>query len=64
MNDNTTQPEGALPALPANAPGRPARPRYREQHGIVLVCPGEAEQAKLYEALEAIRSCKIRVVVT
>lgn len=60
-----TNPAGkTLPPLPAAAPGRPAKARYREQYGVVLVCPDEATQAQLYEALEALRSCKIRVVVT
>ncbi|WP_153003897.1 hypothetical protein [Aureimonas ureilytica] len=64
MQTKTSQGEGTPPPLPVTAPGRPAKDRYREQYGIVLVCPSEEDQAKLYEALEAIRSCKIKVVVT
>lgn len=54
----------ALPKLPANAPGIPPNNRYREQYGVILVCPDESAQTALYEALEALRGCKIKVVVT
>lgn len=64
MQTKTNPEAGNLPPLPANAPGRPTTPRYREQYGVVLVCASEDEQAKLYEALEALRTCKIKVVVT
>ncbi len=64
MQTKTNPAAESPPPLPANAPGRPTNPRYREQYGVVLVCAGEDEQAKLYEALEALRTCKIKVVVT
>jgi hypothetical protein len=53
-----------LPPLPKDAPGKPADNRYREQYGVVLVCPDEGAQVQLYEALAAIRKSKIKVVVT
>lgn len=53
-----------LPPLPEGAPGRPKAPRYREQYGVILVCQDEAAQRLLFEALEQIRACKIKVVVT
>jgi hypothetical protein len=53
-----------LPDLPDDAPGIPAKPRYRGQYGVILVCPDEAAQAAIYEALNAIRTSKIKVVVT
>ncbi|WP_062237007.1 hypothetical protein [Aureimonas sp. N4] len=64
MQTKTNPGEAMPPPLPPTAPGRPAKDRYREQYGIVLVCPNEEDQAKLYEAFEALRSCKIKVVVT
>lgn len=53
-----------LPPLPPRSPGRPAGSRYREQYGIVLVCPTEGDQEALYEALLILGRCKIKVVVT
>lgn len=53
-----------LPPLAPKAAGIPSKPRYREQFGVILVCPDETAQRSLYDALEAVRSCKIRVVVT
>lgn len=36
---------------------------YREQYGVVIVCPTEAEQERVYnEALSAFPDCKIKVV--
>lgn len=54
----------SLPKLPRNAPRRPERPRYREQYGIILVCPDEEAQQLLYKALSAIGECQLKVVVT
>lgn len=54
----------ALPKLRPNATRRPDKPRYREQYGIVLICPDEEAQQLLYKALAAIGDCKVRVVVT
>lgn len=56
--------EKALPPLPAGAPGVPPQNRYKEQYGVILVCACEADQMKVYEALAAIKDCKIKVVVT
>jgi hypothetical protein len=53
-----------LPPLPKEAPGIPAGNRYKNQYGIVLVCPDEQAQVNLYNALEGLRSTKIKVVVT
>lgn len=53
-----------LPDLPDNAPGIPPNNRYRQQHGVVLVCRDELDQKTIYEALAAIRASKIKVVVT
>lgn len=55
--------ETELPPLPAKAPGK-NRFRHRHQQGVILVCEDETAQALLYEALNAIRTCKIKVVVT
>lgn len=52
-----------LPALPKASPGKNDY-RYKPQWGVILVCSNEEEQAKLYEALSAIRNSKIKVVVT
>lgn len=36
---------------------------YREQYGVVIVCPTETEQIRVYnEALSAFPDCKIKVV--
>lgn len=53
-----------LPKLPAGAPIAPEGQRYKEQYGLVLVCPDEATQALIYKALSAMGGCKIKVVVT
>lgn len=52
-----------LPALPKASPGKNGY-HYKPQWGVILVCSNEEEQAKLYEALSAIRNSKIKVVVT
>lgn len=51
-----------LPPLAPEAFGRNGF-KYRSQHGVVLVCTDEAQQQKLYEALEAIKKSRIKVVV-
>lgn len=53
-----------LPPLPADAPKAPVTNRYKEQYGIVLVCPDETAQIALFEALSALKASKIKVVVT
>ena len=36
---------------------------YREQYGVVIVCPTEAEQIRVYnEAVAAFPGCQIKVV--
>lgn len=55
--------EAELPPLPAKAPGR-NRYRHRHRQGVILVCEDETAQTLLYDALTAIRTCKIKVVVT
>lgn len=55
--------KNALPPLPDKAPGVPANNRYRNQYGIILVCSDEQAQIDLYNALEGLRSTKIKVVV-
>lgn len=52
-----------LPPLPPKAPGR-NRYRHRHQQGVILICEDQAAQRQLYEALTAIKNCKIKVVVT
>ena len=52
-----------MPPLPPKAPGR-NKYRHRHQQGVILVCEDEKAQELLYEALNAIRTCKIKVVVT
>lgn len=51
-----------LPPLPKSAPGTNGH-KYKPQHGVILVCSGEEEQQRLYDAFAAIRSSKIKVVV-
>lgn len=53
-----------LPPLPEGAPGIPPNDRYRNQYGVVLVCPNEAAQIDLYNALQSLKTAKIKVVVT
>lgn len=53
-----------LPPLPRNAPGKPAKPGYRNQYGVTVICPDEAAQRVLYAALKALPDCRIKVVVT
>lgn len=52
-----------LPPLSVISPGA-NKYRYKPQFGVILVCDGENEQIKLFEALNAIKNSKIKVVVT
>lgn len=52
-----------LPPLPPGAPGRPAAKSIKDKYGLIIVCPDEATQQKLYEALTALRHTPIRVVI-
>ncbi|WP_170973448.1 hypothetical protein [Rhizobium sp. FKY42] len=52
-----------LPPLPAKAPKRNGF-RYRSQYGVILICPDQASQEALFNALTAIRTTRIKVVVT
>jgi len=52
------QPE-ALPPLPAEAPGR-NRYRHESQFGVIVICDGEADQTRTYEALRGLGyRCKV-----
>lgn len=53
----------SLPPLPADAPGRPARSRYREQYGVIVLCEDATHQEKVYNELKA-RDFVCRVVTT
>lgn len=52
-----------LPPLPPGAPGRPAAKTFKDQYGLIIVCPDEVTQQRLYEALVALRHTPIRVVI-
>jgi hypothetical protein len=53
-----------LPALAPNSTRRPLDNRYREQYGLIVLCPNAAVQRSLYEALQTLTHCKLRVVTT
>lgn len=53
-----------LPAVRPGTPGRPDKPRYRAQFGVIIVCPDEIAQQALYGALLALKDCKLKVVCT
>jgi hypothetical protein len=53
-----------LPALAPNSTRRPPDNRYREQYGLIVICPNAAVQRSLYEALQTLTHCKLRVVTT
>jgi len=57
-------PKDDLPPLPEGAPGRPKNERYREQYGVILVCPDEPVQKAIYEGLKGVQISKLKVVVT
>jgi hypothetical protein len=51
------------PDLPPGAPGRPDKPRYRRQYGVIVLLPDEAAQIAAFERLRK-QGFKCRVVVT
>jgi len=53
-----------LPALQPKSTRRPPDNRYREQYGLIVICPNAAVQQSLYDALQALTHCKLRVVTT
>jgi hypothetical protein len=53
-----------LPPLSAKSMKRPPDGRYREQYGLIVICPNAAVQQALYEALRTLGHCKLRVVTT
>ncbi len=53
-----------LPPLDPKCPGVPKGRRYREQYGVIAVCPDEASQRSLYEGLKDLQGAKLKVVVT
>jgi hypothetical protein len=53
-----------LPALSKKSTRRPPDNRYREQYGLIVICPNAAVQQSLYEALRTLTHCKLRVVTT
>lgn len=52
-----------LPELPQGAPGRPDKPRYKRQFGVIVLLDGEETQAAAYDRLNAM-GYKCRVVTT
>lgn len=56
--------KAALPPLPEDSTGIPPAGRYREQYGVVVVCPDEEAQKAVYEGLKAVAGAKFKVVVT
>jgi hypothetical protein len=53
-----------LPSLTPGAPGIPDRSRYREQYGVIVICPDEETQRRIFEGLQAVAGAKLKVVVT
>lgn len=53
-----------LPPLKPGTPGIPDRARYREQYGVIVICPDETAQKQVFEGLQAIAGTKLKVVVT
>ena len=58
------KPKRKLPALSPNSTRRPPDNRYREQYGLIVICPNAAVQRSLYDALQTLTRCKLRVVST
>jgi hypothetical protein len=52
-----------LPELPQGAPGRPDKPRYKRQFGVIVLLEGEEAQAAAYDQLKGM-DYKCRVVTT
>ncbi|WP_291325213.1 hypothetical protein [Desulfovibrio sp. UCD-KL4C] len=40
-----------LPPLSPKAPGRPDKPRYKEQFGVIVICGSETEHEEVYKKL-------------
>ncbi|MCT4685405.1 MAG: hypothetical protein N4A39_16915 [Roseicyclus sp.] len=40
-----------LPDLPPGSPGRPPRPRYKQQFGVIVIARDEDHQRRVYERL-------------
>jgi hypothetical protein len=53
-----------LPPLRPNSVRKPPDGRYREQYGLIVLCPSAAVQQSLYDALRTLTHCKLRVVTT
>lgn len=62
--ERSEPPAAPLPALKRGTPGIPDRPRYREQYGVIIVCPDEATQKRIFEGLQALGGLKLKLVVT
>jgi len=52
-----------LPDLEPGAPGRPDRPRYKPQFGVIVLVPDETAQATLFQAFKLL-GFKSKVVST
>lgn len=49
-----------LPELPAKAPGKPPKERYREQYGVLTTFKNEAEQKAAFDQLKGLGfKCKV-----
>jgi len=53
-----------LPPLPAGTAGPPVGNRYKEQFGVIVICPDETTQRAIFDALVGLRGCDLRVVTT
>jgi len=58
------QDKGALPPLPPKSTGKPKGKPYKEQFGVIVVCPDEQAQRSVYEGLKAVVGSKLKVVTT
>ncbi|WP_029056958.1 hypothetical protein [Stappia stellulata] len=56
--------DNTLPPLDPKSPGIPKGKRYREQYGVIAVCPDEGSQRAIYEGLKALQTARLKVVVT
>lgn len=61
---STNMAAAALPPLAENSTGIPKGSRYKEQFGVIIVCPDEPSQRAIYEGLRSLLGCKFKVVVT
>lgn len=55
------KPKQPLPPLPQSAPGANDHV-YKPRQGVILVCPDEQSQQVLFEAMNALKTCKVKVV--